>query len=830
MPEQTPPVINARVLDPVCGMSIEPAQAIGPVMLGERSFYFCSAACKATFEADSSSYIDGEPRIALVPEGTSGAVNELRLGVSGMSCASCAARIEKDLLGSPGVDRAVVNFATNSASVTYRAAQTTPAAIAQVVTEAGYEARLPVPDGPAAGDVPPTVEPADENTTLRLRLMVGALFGLPVVVGGMAMGASWVPAILTNAWTQFVLSIPVVVYSGFPFFVGAWNATRHRATTMDTLVALGVGAAFFYSAAATLFPASFMIGEAMPHVYFESVVVVITLLLLGRYFEGMARGRASLAMRSLMGLQAKTARVVRDGQEIEVPLADVQVGDRLRVRPGEKIPVDGVVIEGESSVDQAMLTGESLPVDKGPGDEVIGSTLNKSGSFVMEARKVGQQTALAQIVRLVEEAQASKAPIQRLADVVVSYFVPTVVTIAVITFNLWWFLGPSPVLTFALANAVAVLVIACPCAMGLATPTSIMVGTGKGAENGVLFKSAQALEATRRASVIVFDKTGTLTRGEPAVTDVMPLGNESADDLLALVAAAEEGSEHALGAAIVRAAKERSLSLPKAENFKAVAGRGIEARVGNSTVIVGNPRIMKSVNVDIASAEALLERLADEGKTPVLVARDGRLAGVIALADLPLPDAKAAVATLRTMGLDVVMITGDNQRTALAMARKVGIERVLADVLPQDKAAEVAKLQAGGQSVIMVGDGVNDAPALARATVGMAIGTGTDVALEAADVILLAGELKSVVTAIALSRAVIRNVKQNLFWAFAYNVAGIPIAAGLLYPGFHILLSPAIAGGAMAMSSICVVVNALRLRGFQAPKLVIDKEASHAAG
>ncbi|MDB5096101.1 MAG: actP [Cyanobacteria bacterium RYN_339] len=725
---------------------------------------------------------------------------ETQLALGGMSCASCAARVEKALGAATGVVEAHVNFATASAAVTFLPTETSPSALVGIVEAAGYEANLPVPEAVAAPEAPPQLG----------RLWVGVGFGVPVVVG-MA-GPAW----LASPWTQLLLATPVVAYAGAPFFQGAWKAARYRASTMDTLVALGVGAAYLYSAAATVMPAWFAVGGSLPHVYFESVVVVITLLLLGRHFEALARGRASLAMRSLLGLQAKTARVVRGDAEVDVPLAEVRVGDRLRVRPGEKVPVDGVVLEGQSSVDQALLTGESLPVDKGPGDEVIGATLNKAGSFVMEARHVGQATALARIVRLVEDAQASKAPIQRLADVVVGYFVPAVVGIALATFGLWWWLGPAPAFTFALVNAVAVLVIACPCAMGLATPTSVMVGSGKGAEHGVLFKSAGALEATQLADVVVFDKTGTLTRGEPVVTDVVPFDRD-ADELLALAAAAERGSEHALGAAIVQAAQQRQLALPNAAGFEAVAGAGISATVAGVRVVVGNARILAGIGVDLAPAAAALDRLAGEGKTPVLVAVDGRLAGIIAVADTPLPDARAAVARLRGLGLQVVMLTGDNRRTAEAVARTLGIERVLAEVLPHQKAEEVAKLQAAGHRVIMVGDGVNDAPALARADVGMAIGTGTDVAIEAADVVLLAGELKGVVTAIALSRAVIRNVKQNLFWAFAYNIASIPIAAGVLYPSFHILLSPALAGGAMALSSVCVVLNALRLRGFKPP-------------
>ncbi|MFP5502286.1 MAG: copper-translocating P-type ATPase, partial [Candidatus Sericytochromatia bacterium] len=656
---------------------------------------------------------------------------------------------------------------------------------------------------------------------LRRKLIAGAALTIPVFVG--AMGHHVIPGMphwMSHPLLQFVLTTPVLFWIGREFFTGAWNAFWHKTTNMDTLVALGTGSAYLYSVVATFFPQVFTRSGLEPGVYYEAAAVIITLILLGRYFEAIAKGRASDAIRHLMALAPRTARVIRDGQEHELPIEQVRIGDTIRVRPGEKVPVDGVVLEGHSSVDQSMLTGESLPVTKREGDEVIGATLNKSGSFLMQARKVGKDTALAQIVKLVGEAQGSKAPIQRLADVVVSYFVPAVVTIAVLTFNAWWFFGPQPALTFAVATAVAVLIIACPCAMGLATPTSIMVGTGKGAENGVLFKSAVALETTHQARTIVFDKTGTLTQGVPAVTDVVTADGVSADQLLARVAAAEVGSEHALGEAIVREARERGLALAPVGAFEAIAGHGIRATVEGEELLIGNRKLLEEAGVTVSEeATAALGRLADEGKTPVLVAENGRYAGIIAIADPVKPDAAGAVAALHRLGLEVVMITGDNRRTAEAVAKRLGIDKVLAEVLPQDKAAEVKALQVGGRRVVMVGDGVNDAPALAQADVGMAMGSGTDVAIEAADVTLISGELKAVVTAIALSKATIRNIQQNLFWAFGYNVVGIPIAAGLLYPFFGMLLSPAIAGGAMAMSSVSVVVNALRLKGFKAPRL-----------
>ena len=741
------------------------------------------------------------------------------LSLHGMSCASCAARIETALQKAPGVQEASVNFAAEKASITYQPDMTDAATLRKVVTDAGYEAEIVAPERPAEQEDGEEARRSQEQAALRRRLIGGAILAVPIVLGSMGANLPWVPAFLASPILLFALTTLLLAYSGRQFYVGAWNDFTHRSTTMDTLVALGTGAAYVYSTVAAFLPGVFTSRGLKPDTYFEAVAVIIVLLLLGRYLEAKAKGQTSGAIRKLIGLQARTARVIRGDRDVEVPIEEVQLGDRLRIRPGEKIPVDGVVLEGHSTVDQSMLTGESLPVEKREGDEVIGATLNKTGSFVMEARRVGKDTTLANIVLLVEEAQGSKAPIQRLVDVFVSYFVPAVVTIAVVTFNVWWFFGPQPALTFALLNAVAVLIIACPCAMGLATPTSIMVGTGLGAENGILFRDAESLENAHRTRVIVLDKTGTLTKGSPVVTDVLSVGAIPRDQLLGWVAAAEQGSEHPLGEAVVAHAREQGLALPKAASFEAIAGHGIRSTVEGHQLLVGNAKLLAEAGIEAAEWLDQVDRLAQEGKTPLLVAIDGRAAGLLAVADPIKPGSKAAIAALKRLGLRVIMLTGDNRHTAEAIARSLGIDEVMAEVLPEDKEERVKGLQAQGQRVIMVGDGINDAPALARADVGMAIGTGTDVAIETSDVTLISGDLRGVVTAIALSRAVIRNIRQNLFWAFAYNVAGIPIAAGILFPGFGLLLNPAIAGAAMAFSSVSVVSNALRLRGFRAPIL-----------
>jgi Cu+-exporting ATPase len=628
-------------------------------------------------------------------------------------------------------------------------------------------------------------------------------------------------------WLQLALTTPVVFYSGWQFYRSAWAAMRQRLADMNTLIAVGTGAAYLYSLAATIAPGFFapghegMAGMTKPPVYFEAAGVIIALILLGRMLESRARGKTSDAIRKLVGLQAKTARVIREGREQDIAIGDVMIGDTIIVRPGEKIPVDGVILEGASAVDESMLTGESLPVDKAMGDTVFGATINKTGAFRLTATKVGKDTVLQQIVRMVQEAQGAKAPIARLADRISGVFTPVVIAIAIVTFIVWFALMPADVrLPMALQAFVAVLIIACPCALGLATPTAIMVGTGRGAENGILIKGGESLETAHRLQTIVLDKTGTITRGKPELTDVMAANGFDEQELLRIVATAENVSEHPIAEAIVRGATARGLQLTEAREFNAVAGHGIEARIDDHQVLIGNAKMMRERNVSLDSFADRAARLAAEGKTPMFAAIDGRLAGVLAVADQIKAESRAAIGALQEMGLEVVMITGDSRATAEAVAREVGITRVLAEVLPNEKADEIKRLQSEEKIVGMVGDGINDAPALARADVGIAIGTGTDVAIEASDVTLISGDLRGVVTAIRLSRATVRTIKQNLFWAFIYNVIGIPIAAGLLYPLTGWLLSPIIASAAMSLSSVSVVTNSLRLRRFRASTAV----------
>ncbi|MGH2549366.1 MAG: copper-translocating P-type ATPase, partial [Thermomicrobiales bacterium] len=617
----------------------------------------------------------------------------------------------------------------------------------------------------------------------------------------------------------FLLIAATIVqfWAGRVFYRATWAALKHGATNMNTLVVAGTSAAYGYSAFVTLWPHRAAQWGFEYHLYYESAVVIIALILMGRWLEARAKRQTGEAIKALMGLQAKTARVIRNGIEQDIPVEHVIAGDLVRVRPGEKVPVDGVITEGRSALDESMLTGESLPVEKSAGDTVIGATLNRSGSFVFQATKVGKDTTLAQIVRMVEDAQGSKAPMQRLADSISSYFVPIVLGLAALTFAIWLIFGPDPQVTFAVAATVAVLVIACPCALGLAAPTAIMVGTGKAAELGILVKGGEALEQARRINTIVLDKTGTLTRGKPAVVAIQPTSSFNEDELLRLVASAEIGSEHPLGEAIVNKARERELELSPTTSFEAIAGRGITAAIDARTVQIGNAAFLSELNIssDSIAEEAL--RLARTGATPMYVAIDGRLGGLIAVADTLKPESTDAVAQLKALGLEVWMLTGDNRATAEAIAKEAGIENILADVLPDQKASKVRELQASGKIVAMVGDGINDAPALAQAELGIAIGTGTDVAIAASDITLIGGDLRSIVTGIALSRRTVGTIKQGLFWAFAYNVALIPVAMGVLYPFFDILLTPVLAAAAMAMSSVSVVTNALRLRTFKRP-------------
>ncbi|CBE67160.1 MAG: heavy metal translocating P-type ATPase [Candidatus Methylomirabilis oxygeniifera] len=745
------------------------------------------------------------------------ATAEVILPVSGMSCASCVQHIEQALAAVPGVVAASVNFATERASVTFLASVVQPTDLRQAIEEAGYG----VAD--VAAGVMPDQEQATADTEIRLlrtKFLVGAALSVPVLVGSFPDWFPWAPALLSDPYMLLVLTTPVQFWVGRQFHRGFWASLKHRTADMNTLVSIGTNAAYLYSAALTLFPASIAPSGMEMMTYYDTAAILMTLIVMGRWLEAKAKGRTSEAIRKLMGLRAKTARVIRDDLVQDIPVEEVRIGDLVLVRPGEKVPVDGIIREGQSALDESMLTGESLPVEKGPGDQVIGATVNKIGGFTFEATRVGRDTVLAQIVRLVEQAQGSKAPIQRLVDRIAGIFVPIVLVIAVVTFGVWLLVGGEQAFLVALSNFVAVLVIACPCALGLATPTSIMVGIGKGAEYGVLIKNAESLERAYRVNVIVFDKTGTLTVGQPSVTDIIPSStlntqHSTPDILLRLAASAEQGSEHPLGQAIIDYAKAQGLALARPQEFKAAPGHGIRAVVEGREVLLGNVVLMRQHGIDLAGMDAQAESLSGEGKTPMFVAADGRLFGIIAVADVVKPHSKAAVTALHGLGIEVAMITGDTRRTAEAIAGQVGIDRVLAEVLPEHKALEVRRLQEQGRLVAMVGDGINDAPALAQADVGVAIGTGTDVAMEAADITLIGGDLRSVVTALQLSRLTMRNIRQNLFWAFAYNTVLIPVAAGVLYPLFGVMLSPVLASAAMALSSVTVVSNALRLRRFR---------------
>lgn len=778
---------------------------------------FATETASVRFE---STQLSSEQLVKAVADAGYDTVTEkVTLGVRGMSCASCVGKIEQALRGLDGVLEANVNFATEKAVVEYLPGVLDLGAITRAVVEAGYETAPVEKEGVDR-------EKADHEARareLRVKIIVGGLISIPVFFGSYPSLFPWVPGFLQNFVVVWILTTPIQFWVGWQFYKGAWAALKHRTSDMNTLIAVGTSAAYLYSVGLILFPSFFDAQGVAREVYFDTSTIIITLILLGRYLETMARGRTSEAIKKLIGMQAKTARVVRNGVEQDIPVDEVVPGDLVLVRPGEKIPVDGLIREGYSSIDESMITGESIPVDKKIGDEVIGATINKTGAFKFEATKVGKDTVLAQIIKLVEAAQGSKAPIQRLVDKVTSYFVPVVITAAIVTAIVWYLWGPAPALTYALLNFVAVLIIACPCALGLATPTSIMVGTGKGAENGILIRSGEALETAHKLTALIFDKTGTLTKGEPALTDVFVADGIEGTKLLGLVASAERGSEHPLGQAIVNGAKEREIEIFEPQDFSAIPGKGISARIDGHAVLAGNLKLMSENGISLNGLEEKARIFSDQGKTPMYVAVDGRPAGVIAVADTLKPNSVDAVAQLHRLGLKVVMITGDNRRTAEAIARQVGIDRVLAEVLPEDKAREVKKLQEEGATVGMVGDGINDAPALAQANVGIAIGTGTDVAMEAADITLMSGDLRGVVTAIALSKATMRNIKQNLFWAFGYNTALIPVAAGILYPFFGILLSPIIAGAAMAASSVSVVSNALRLRHFTPPMVSESK-------
>jgi len=742
--------------------------------------------------------------------------------VGGMTCASCVARVEEALSSVPGVISASVNLASDKATVEYLEG-TEPADMRRAVKDAGYELG---PEVQALEDV--TTAAQREIRAVRKRFIVAVILASIIMILG------FTPSFPGQPYLMWALATPVQFWAGLRFYRGAWGALKHKTSDMNTLIAVGTSVAYFYSLIAVVFPSLFAAGMMEPHLYFDTSAMIIALVLLGRFLEARARGQTSEALKKLIGMQPKTALVIREGEQRKVPVEDVRGGDLILVRPGERIPVDGIVRQGYSSVDESMITGESIPVEKNVGDEVIGATINKTGSFQFEATKVGKETTLARIVRMVEEAQGSKAPIQRLADVIASYFVPAVIGVAIVTFVIWYFVGPAPALTFALLNFVAVLVIACPCALGLATPTAIIVGTGKGAEHGVLIKNGEALERAHQINTVLLDKTGTLTRGEPMVTDVVAAPFSSPEEVLRLAASAEQSSEHPLGEAVIKAALDKKLELSPSSDFNAIPGQGVEALVEGKKLFLGNLKLMEERGFSLNGLGQKTADLLEGGKTVMFLGWGSEVAGIIALADTLKPGAKEAVQALRRMGIQTAMLTGDNRRTAEAIAREAGIDRVLAEVLPEHKAGEVKKLQEEGKVVAMVGDGINDAPALAQADIGIAIGTGTDVAMETGDITLISGDLMGVVTAISLSKRTMRTIKQNLFWAFAYNTALIPVAAGVLYlvfgktgvpSGLHFILgeygflNPMLAAAAMAASSITVVSNSLRLRRFKPARL-----------
>jgi len=732
--------------------------------------------------------------------------NKVSLTISGMSCAACAAKIEKKLNKLEGVAQAAVNLAAEKAVVDYDSTKIKPAELIQAVEALGYQAQRVE----EAGTDREKEQREREINRLKKELIISVVLSSPLILAMVLTLLNLDIAFLHNEYFQLILATPIQFIIGFRFYKNAYYAIKSKSANMDVLIAMGTSAAYFFSIYNAFFAPVPAHGEmVMKELYFEASAVIITLILLGKYLEAVAKGKTSEAIKKLMGLQAKTARVVREGKEVDIPIAEVEVGDIVVVRPGEKIPVDGTIIEGHSSVDEAMLTGESLPVEKNIGDTVIGATINKYGTFKFQATKVGKDTALSQIIKMVEDAQSSKAPIQKIADQVAGVFVPVVLLIALVTFLVWYFgVSGGQDITPAIISAVAVLVIACPCALGLATPTAIMVGTGKGAESGILFKGGEHLERTYKINTIVLDKTGTITKGQPEVTDILPLGQMTVEEILTLAAITEKKSEHPLGVAIYENARKHFTDIPDPDRFEALPGRGVAAVIGDKTVLIGTRKLMREKNVDIDTLELAIAKFEDEGKTAMLLAVNNVMEALIAVADTLKENSQAAINELKKMGIEVYMITGDNLRTAKAIARQVGITQVLAEVLPENKAEEVEKLKSQGKVVAMVGDGINDAPALATADIGMAIGTGTDVAIEAADVTLMRGDLRAIPAAIRLSRKTMNKIKQNLFWAFIYNIIGIPFAA-------FGLLSPIIAGGAMAFSSVSVVTNSLSLKRFK---------------
>lgn len=748
---------------------------------------------------------------------------QIQLPIGGMSCAVCAKRVEKAISELEGVADVNVNFAAEKAFVTYNPQKVRPSAMKEAVLKAGYQ---PLENKGAGAEDEDRKRREKEINTMKKKFIAAAIFAFPLLYIAMVPmikfvslpGAKMLDGLMMNyplfyALLEFFLTVPVICV-GYRFYTVGFKSLFQKSPNMDSLIAVGTTAAVAFSLYNTFQIAKGNF-QAVHSLYFESAGVIITLILLGKMLEAVSKGKTGEAIKKLMGLAPKTAFVIQNGAETEIPVEEVEIGDIIIVKPGSKIPVDGVVIECHTAIDESMLTGESMPVDKKAGDKVYAASLNTTGTVKFRAEKVGSDTALAQIIKLVEQAQGSKAPIAKLADIVAGYFVPAVIAIAVAS-GIAWFIGTGD-FKFALTIFISVLVIACPCALGLATPTAIMVGTGKGAENGILIKSGEALETAHKINAIILDKTGTITEGKPSVTDLICASNFTQEKLLQLVASAEKNSEHPLGQAIVRGAQEKSLALLEAENFNSITGQGIEAQIAGISVFAGNRKMMEEKNISVKELEKDADKLAEEGKTPVFVAADGQPAGIVAVADVVKKSSRAAIESLHKMGIEVAMITGDNKKTAEAIARQVGIDRVLAEVLPQDKAFEVKKLQQEGRKVAMVGDGINDAPALAQSDIGIAIGSGTDVAMESADIVLMHSDLTDVPTAILLSKKTIRNIKQNLFWAFGYNTIGIPVAAGVLYLFGGPLLNPMLAAAAMSLSSVSVLTNALRLKRFKAP-------------
>ena len=814
--EPSPPAGRVRWTLPVSGMScascvVRVEKALSRVE-GVESASVNLATETATVTVDPGKAGPWRLAAAVRDSGYEVPVERITFPIHGMSCASCVGRVERALRGVPGVLTATVNLAAQTGTVDFLQGVASAASLRAAVEGAGY----------AVPSVEPGEDPVElqarlqgvEERSLLSRLRVAVALGVPLLLlshGGM------------YPLLQFLLATPIQLYSASRFYRGAWSAARHGTTDMNTLVALGTSVAYAYSVAVTFFPGLLAARGLAAHVYYETAAAIVALVLLGRWFEARAKGKTSEAVRKLVGLAPKAARVIRDGAEIDVPLESVAVGEVLVVRPGEKIPVDGTVSDGRSPVDESMLTGEPIPVEKGPGDPVTGGTMNGNGRLVMVASRVGKDTMLSRIVAMVRDAQGSKPPIGHLADVIASYFVPAVMAAAALTFLAWILFGPVPRLTYALVSTISVLIIACPCALGLATPTSIMVATGKGAEMGILVRDGAALETAHKVDTVVLDKTGTVTKGRPEVTGVRPApdgafqGKEGEMELLRLAACAESASEHPLAGAVVRAAKASGVAVSAPDSFSSTPGQGIRATVGGKAVLAGNPSWLEAEGADPSTLIPDAQEVSAAGGTPVCVAVEGRAAGVLSVEDEIRDTSPDAIRRLGDMGLTVILLTGDNRRTAHAVAAKTGISRVIAGVLPDRKAKEILRLQSEGRVLAMVGDGINDAPALAQADVGIAIGTGTDVAVDAGDLVLMGGDLRGVATAISLSRATLRNIRQNLFWAFAYNVVLIPVAAGALYPAFGVLLSPVIAAAAMGLSSVTVVTNALRLRRFRPP-------------